>query len=195
MAAGDKIYIADKPTLDAVKADTGDTRTKVGATGDTGGSAASGSIFGKMNKLIGDMTAHMTRWNAEKANQITNIDAYTATNHTPSATGTLSQKLSKLISDVSALQTSVNSKGAVKSIQRGIMGGADYADDTHTITISAVNPAKCAVSFENRIDSGDSRVSYGPELISLTATELTVKRPLFNGTPKGSAMWQIIEFY
>lgn len=72
----------------------------------------------------------------------------TATNNAASATGTLSQKLSKLIADVAALQTAVNAKGAVKSVQRGVMGGIDNINDSYSIPIATVNPAKCSVRLK-----------------------------------------------
>lgn len=114
MAIGDKIYIADKQTLDTVNTNTADTRAKVGATGDTGGSATAGSIFAKINAIISHL---LTNWTAARAAKVDNMDAAVSTrqseanaasryntlnantgvNNTPSATGTLSQKLSHII--------------------------------------------------------------------------------------------------
>ena len=105
MATGDKIYIADKQTLDDVSA-------KVGATNNTGGSATSGTVFGKLNAIISGIASFVENWTAARAAKVDNLDAKvstrqseadaasrystlnsnTATNNTASNTGTLSQK-------------------------------------------------------------------------------------------------------
>lgn len=114
MAIGEKLFLADKQTLDAVNANTADTRAKVGATTDTGGSATAGTLMGKLNALIVSVLTHVTNWTAARAAKIDNIDtnttsaasnaaaasAQTAANHTASATGTLSQKLSHIINQI-----------------------------------------------------------------------------------------------
>lgn len=65
MAAGDKIYLADKETLDAVN-------TKVGTTTDGGGTATAGSLMGKLNALISSLLSHVSNWTAARA---ANLDA------------------------------------------------------------------------------------------------------------------------
>lgn len=54
-----RIYLADK-----VDTNTADTKGKVGATADVGGSVSAGLIFGKLNALIayllGDVTTSLT---------------------------------------------------------------------------------------------------------------------------------------
>ena len=45
MASGDRLQIADKPTLDNVN-------TKIGDTGDTGGSSTEGSLMAKLNEIL-----------------------------------------------------------------------------------------------------------------------------------------------
>lgn len=65
MAAGDKIYLADKKTLD-------DVNTKVGATTDPGGTATAGSVMGKLNALISSLLNHVSNWTAARA---ANLDA------------------------------------------------------------------------------------------------------------------------
>ena len=45
MAVGDRLQIADKPTLDNVN-------TKIGDTGDTGGSSTEGSLMAKLNEIL-----------------------------------------------------------------------------------------------------------------------------------------------
>lgn len=110
MAVGDKTYIADKETLD-------DVHEKVGSTNNSGGTATSGTIFGKLNAIISSIASHVASWTAARATKVDNIDATvssrqsealaaerysvlnynTATNNTASGTGTLSQKLSHII--------------------------------------------------------------------------------------------------
>lgn len=80
--------------------------TKIGETGNTGGSTTAGSVFAKLNKIISDLTTHMGRWTAARAGYIDTINTnassaktaavnaqnYTVTNNTASKTGILSQK-------------------------------------------------------------------------------------------------------
>ena len=53
MASGDKYYIADKATLDEVKG-------KIGSTTDTGGSSTAGSVFGKLNYLVSQVSSYLS---------------------------------------------------------------------------------------------------------------------------------------
>lgn len=66
---GDKVYLADKPTLDRVDATTADTKGKVGTTVDVGGSASAGSVLGKLNAVIAYLLGHVTT-------SLTNIGNY-----------------------------------------------------------------------------------------------------------------------
>lgn len=118
MGAGDKIYIADKETLDAIN-------NRIGSTTNTGGTASAGSIFGKLNAIISSIASHVANWTAARAAKVDNLDAKVSTrqseadalsrynqlntntsvNNTASATGTLSQKLSHAINTVSSRQS------------------------------------------------------------------------------------------
>lgn len=118
MATGDKIYIADKQTLDDVNA-------KVGSTNNTGGTASAGTIFGKLNAIISSIASFVANWTAARAAKVDNLDATvssrqseanasaryntlntnTGVNNTASATGTLSQKLSHAINTVASRQS------------------------------------------------------------------------------------------
>lgn len=118
MAAGDKIYIADKQTLDDVSA-------KVGATNNTGGTASAGTIFGKLNAIISSIASFVANWTTARAAKVDNLDAKvssreseadavirysnlntnTGVNNTASATGTLSQKLSHIINTVATRES------------------------------------------------------------------------------------------
>lgn len=118
MAAGDKIYIADKETLDAIN-------NRIGSTTDTGGTASAGSIFGKLNAIISSIASHVAAWTAARATKVDNLDTTvssrqseanalsrynqlntnTGVNNTASATGTLSQKLSHAINTAASRQS------------------------------------------------------------------------------------------
>lgn len=63
MAIGDKVYIADKPTLDVVD-------TKIGATTDTGGTTTAGGIFAKLNAILQQFLSNWTVARAEKIDTI-----------------------------------------------------------------------------------------------------------------------------
>lgn len=64
-----KIYLADKPTLDKVDATTENTNGKVGKTEDVGGSASAGTVYGKLNAVIVYLLGHVTT-------SLTNIGNY-----------------------------------------------------------------------------------------------------------------------
>ena len=118
MAAGDKIFIADKQTLD-------DVHSKVGATNNTGGTASAGTIFGKLNAIITSIASHVAAWTATRAAKVDNLDVTvssrqsetnalsryntlntnTGVNNTASATGTLSQKISHAINTIATRQS------------------------------------------------------------------------------------------
>lgn len=135
MSVGDKLYIADKQTLDEVK-------SKVGATTDGGGSATAGTLMGKINALISHL---LTNWTASRAGRVDYLDAMissrqseenaasryntlnnnTGVNNTASATGTLSQKLSHIIN----LFTSNNQKFLVSKVLNFTVASVG----THTI--------------------------------------------------------------
>lgn len=98
--------------IDTINTNAKNSADRTGATGDTGGSATAGTVMGKLNKLISDLTAHAASWTAARAGYIDTIKtdaaaakadaaaakSNTGTNNTGSATGTLSQKLSHIIS-------------------------------------------------------------------------------------------------
>lgn len=114
MAVGDKLFIADKETLDTVNRNLSDVHSRVGTTTDTGGTTTAGTLFGKINAIISSIATHVASWTAARAAKIDNIDtnaasasAQTAANHTASATGTLSQKLSKVIADLAGINNTI----------------------------------------------------------------------------------------
>lgn len=186
MASGDKVYIADKPTLDSVN-------TKLGETNNNGGSASAGSIFAKLNAIISSIATHVASWTAARAAKMDNLDVKVSTMETETqAAARYSALLNKVTEAVAA---ATNNRSAVKSIQRGILPATEALDDSFTVTIAAVDPAKCVVMFDNRVFSHSNPV-YGPAFVSLTSTALTVRRPLAGGlTSYVQCMWQIIEYY
>ena len=108
------------------------------------------------------------------------------------------------LDEVKALISEVSTTPkVVKSIQRGTGSGSG------DITISSVNPSKCAVFLEPNISAamasgssyGSEETYYAPQVSSLTATKLTISGAyrVYEGTDintyDSSFSWQIIEFY
>ena len=175
------IQIADKPTLDSVnnKIDTLDTvadniyskvdtevaniLTDIGPTSATGGSTTAGTVMAKLNKLITDLTSHISSWTSTRAGYIdtikTNTDniyakvdaevasavSNTATNNTASKTGVLSAKLAYVISllenttyGLSAITNKLNNSSGGVFVQRGqhtSSSGNSLSTATDTITL------------------------------------------------------------
>ena len=118
MATGDKIYIADKETLDTIN-------NRIGSTTNADGTATTGSVFGKLNAIISSIASFVANWTSARAAKVDNLDAKVSTrqseqnaydrynilnnntgvNNTASATGTLSQKLSHTINTVNTRQS------------------------------------------------------------------------------------------
>ena len=123
-----KINIADKETLDAVKnkVDLIHTNTeglsgKIGQTNDSGGSEAAGSVFAKLNKIIGDIAAHVKQWTAERAAKLDQLDTINENAQTASA------KTTELVEDVAELKAAAAQETTVEGISNkiGEEGDAD----------------------------------------------------------------------
>lgn len=123
-----KINIADKETLDAVKGkvDLIHTNTeglsgKIGQTNDSGGSEAAGSVFAKLNKIIGDIAAHVKQWTAERAAKLDQLDTINENAQTAST------KATELVEDVTELKAAVAQETTVEGISNkiGAEGDAD----------------------------------------------------------------------
>lgn len=123
-----KINIADKETLDAVKGkvDLIHTNTeglsgKIGETNDSGGSEAAGSVFAKLNKIIGDIAAHVKQWTAERAAKLDQLDTINENAQTASA------KTTELVEDVAELKAAAAQETTVEGISNkiGEEGDAD----------------------------------------------------------------------
>lgn len=124
-----KINIADKETLDAVqgKVDLIHTNTeglsgKIGETNDSGGSEAAGSVFAKLNKIIGDIAAHVKQWTAERAAKLDQMDTINENAQTAST------KATELVEDVAELKAAAAQETTVKDISNKI--GAEGDADT-----------------------------------------------------------------
>lgn len=128
-----KINIADKETLDAVKekVDLIHTNTeglsgKIGETNDGGGSEATGSVFAKLNKIIGDIAAHVKQWTAERAAKLDQLDTINENAQTAST------KATELVEDVAELKAAVAQETTVKDISNKI-GSEGDADTQPTL--------------------------------------------------------------
>lgn len=210
--------------IDTINTNAANIKAKtdtIGATGDTGGSTTAGTVMGKLNKAISDLTTHMGRWTATRAGYIDTINTNassaktdaaaaktnTATNNTASATGTLSQKLSHVINllasgsvntKLDTIVSQTSSAKVIKSIQRGnvdsgiiVENGNSYAGAK--ITINAVDPNKSVVLVNGSILSGSS--TYGCILSSLTEKQLIITAKPDSSGGVGIIGWQVIEFY
>ena len=128
-----KINIADKETLDAVKGkvDLIHTNTeglsgKIGETNDSGGSEAAGSVFAKLNKIIGDIAAHVKQWTAERAAKLDQLDTINENAQTAST------KATELVEDVAELKAAVAQETTVEDISNKI-GTEEDADTQPTL--------------------------------------------------------------
>lgn len=181
MALGDKVFLADKETLDTVNRNLSDVHSRVGTTTDTGGTATAGTLFGKINAIISSIAAHVASWTAARAAKIDTIDtnaaaasAQTAANHTANATGTLSQKLSHIISLVAGISTSMPSNAPKyrKSYSASISPSANVA--ATVINVSG------AGTFHGMV----SNISHNMSAITVEIDGVTI-------TPAGSAAWAL----
>lgn len=166
MAAGDKIYIADKQTLD-------DVSTKVGSTNNTGGTATAGTLFAKLNAIISSIASHVANWTTARAAKVDNLDASvssrqseanalsrynqlntnTGVNNTASATGTLSQKLSHAINTVNTRQSETDAASRYNTLNAntGVNNTASATGTlsqklSHIINLFSTNKQKVLVS-------------------------------------------------
>lgn len=128
-----KINIADKETLDAVKGkvDLIHTNTeglsgKIGETNDSGGSEAAGSVFAKLNKIIGDIAAHVKQWTAERAAKLDQLDTINENAKTAST------KATELVENVAELKAAVAQETTVEGISNKI-GEESDADTQPTL--------------------------------------------------------------
>lgn len=100
MASGDKFYLADKETLDEVD-------EKLGSTKDTGGSSTSGSVFGKINYLVSQVSSYLATiysWSNTLMGKIGNTNDSEGT----ATTGTVMGKLNYLVTRMGSVCSCAN---------------------------------------------------------------------------------------
>ncbi|NCC16536.1 MAG: hypothetical protein EOM28_09335, partial [Clostridia bacterium] len=124
MASGDKVYIADKATLDEVKgkigsaSDTGGSSTlgtvmakenailaevgKIGATNDAQGTETTGSVMAKLNYLVNQVSRYLYNIYAWVNAVISGIGSTTDTGGT-TTTGTLMAKENAILTEVNKI--------------------------------------------------------------------------------------------
>ena len=117
--------------------------------------------------------------------------------------------IKKSVDNVDENLTSMRTVGFVKSVQRGTVSSVSHITGTPgntTIQLEPINPNKSIVLFDGGSYSKDSddKIYWAyPQVVSLTESVLTVRRPysrsgsnnadtFYNGPSFG---WQVIEFY
>lgn len=202
MSIGDKVYIADKPTLDATKAavetkasqtsvNTANTNintinTNIGATNNTGGSSTTGTVMAKLNAIL---TWFTNTWTSTRAGYLDT----TVTSRESEASA--AARYNALVGTLGTINTSTT-RGAVKSVQRGTV---NMVGTYMQISIATVNPSKCKISLygaTNIYDGGDSYYTIIPYILSLTSAILTLAMEKSGITqPTGTFSWEIVEYY
>ena len=61
----------------ALESSVEDVKSSIGATGNTGGSTTTGTVFGKLNKIIADLASHISSWTSTRAGYIDTIKSNT----------------------------------------------------------------------------------------------------------------------
>ena len=80
---------ASSTQVEQIEEDVETISADIGGTADAAGSVTTGSVFAKLNKIIGDITTHMGRWTAARATKIDTIETNTAkASHANGTTGT-----------------------------------------------------------------------------------------------------------
>ncbi|MEC1757361.1 hypothetical protein [Schinkia azotoformans] len=173
MAVGDKIYIADKTTLDEVK-------SNVGSNADV--SNSSGSVHAKLKEL---------RTLVDSVES----DLAIIKGYTDSVEGTLST----INSNVNTIKTNTANTSIIKSVQRGL---ADFyeQDGTRTIAISTIDPNKVHVSI-NGTGYYDSSTTSNPDytqdavITSVTSNSITIRLGKNSGSlMSGLVSWEVVEY-
>lgn len=163
--ADDKKYIALEDTSQEIRAICGNTYNRIGETSnETGGSATTGTVFAKLNKLI---------------EQLTTVVSSIGTN----TEETVNEKLNQILNSMSA-QT-----GVIKHIQRGFVYVDGANDSSSQVTLTGFTNLEKMVAILN----GDSYLGSGGYsgifLAELTLTSLSTRR-----ARGGAYSYQVIEF-
>ena len=175
-----KINIADKETLDAVKGkvDLIHTNTeglsgKIGQTNDSGSSEAAGSVFAKLNKIIGDIAAHVKQWTAERAAKLDQLDTINENAKTAST------KATELVEDVAELKAAVAQETTVEGISNKI--GEEGDEETQPTLFGRIAKVlKVVLGIDGKIGtSGDSPgddTLFGQVKLPVSGTVKSIQR-------------------
>jgi phage-related tail fiber protein len=176
--------VADKTTLDAVSTNVTDIKDKVGSTADTGGTTTAGSIFAKLNAILHQFLSYWTPARAQKLDASVSNEVWTDAR---------AEKIDALSASVATLE----SRGCVKSVQSGIVGGGLVPDKYFKININTINPKKAMVILnESAIGTGSGNYFQGSYLVNLTASYLEITpNSSYLDTTAFKTGWQVIEFY
>lgn len=178
---------------------------KTGTVNATGGTATSGGIFAKLNKLLTD-------WTTSRAGKVDNLDAAISTR----ASQTSITTLQNTANGINAATAELINGRVVKSVQTGVVAvtatlGTPNTEDTDytDITIASVNPSKCLVLFVGGA-SVTSDINAGlttaytqatnvwrltPRLTSATNLRLSKRSSSTFTNLQVGGRWQVIEFY
>ncbi len=153
---------------------------KIGETGDTNGTKTSGTVFGKLNKVITDNESHTAIWTSTRAGYIDAINTNasnasaraenaknnTATNNTAKSDGILSQKLSYIISNLLGTVNATGGTTAAGTVMAKLNAlltnwtstRAGYID---TINTNASNAAARAENAKNNTATNNTASKTG----------------------------------
>ena len=176
---GDKIFIADKPTLDDIKA-------IVEAQGTTALSGLQQSVLSQTqaNRLDANVSSRQANWGATTTHR-DRIDATISSRATQSSLNSLHTK-------VDGINTAVSSGGGgIKSVQRGM---ASVSSDSRTVNISSVNRSKSFLTSSTRANEAhiNGMSMYATTVRFNSSTELSFQRSSAIGTAYVS--WEVVEF-
>lgn len=190
------VDIADKVTEDLIKQDTGNIIDRVGVTNNTGASVSSGTLMGKSNKIISDLSTVSS--NVSTIN--TNIGSTSASGGTTTS-GSVMAKLNKIVGNTNTLVQGVS---VVKRVMRGTVQ-SDSSSNTVNLGVT-IDPDKTLIFLNNQVIGGNSyggttgvtsETIYGARLASVTTTSFLIIRNSMQGSfdRTYAVDWQLIEFY
>lgn len=162
MASGDKFYLADKETLDEVKG-------KIGSTADTGGSSTAGSVFGKLNYLVSQLSSYLATiysWINTLMGKVGNTNDSEGT----ATTGTVMGKLNYLVARMGSVYSWAN------NIFSRVGATTDTGGTTTAGTVMAKENAILAEVNKIRDNMDVTKEIYGrirTDLNSTIGTEFT----------------------
>lgn len=190
------VDIADKVTEDLIKQDTGNIIDRVGVTNNTGASVSSGTLMGKSNKIISDLSTVSS--NVSTIN--TNIGSTSASGGTTTS-GSVMAKLNKIVGNTNTLVQGVS---VVKRVMRGTVQ-SNSSSNTVNLGVT-IDPDKTLIFLNNQVIGGNSyggttavtsETIYGARLASVTTTSFSIIRNSMQGSfdRTYAVDWQLIEFY